>query len=122
VEFLGHIPQPELKQLMSRSHVMVLPSIEEGLALVQAQALACGCPAIGTHHTGAEDLFTDGKEGFVVPIRNPRSISDRLQLLADDPQRRDSMSEAALERVKGMGGWEEYGNKMAQLMTDLVNT
>ena len=57
---------------MSRSHVMVLPSIEEGLALVQAQALACGCPVIGTRHTGAEDLFSDGNEGFIVPIRNSR--------------------------------------------------
>jgi glycosyltransferase involved in cell wall biosynthesis len=121
VEILGHIPQPELKQIMSRSHVMVLPSIEEGLALVQAQALACGCPVIGTHHTGAEDLFTDGKEGFVVPIRDPRAIADRLQLLADEPQRRAAMSEAALRRVKEMGGWEEYGNQMAQVMTDFVN-
>ena len=121
VEFLGHIPQPKLKQIMSRSYVMVLPSIQEGLALVQAQALACGCPVVGTHHTGAEDLFTDGKEGFVVPIRDPRAIADRLQLLADDPQRRAAMSEAALQRVKEMGGWEEYGNRMAQVMMDLVN-
>ncbi len=39
---LGHVPQPRLKDLMSRSHVLVLPSIEEGLAMVQAQAMACG--------------------------------------------------------------------------------
>ena len=121
-DFLGHIPQPQLKEIMSRSHVMVLPSIEEGLALVQAQALACGCPVIGTHHTGAEDLFTDGKEGFVVPIRDSRAIADRLQLLADGHQRRAAMSEAALERVKEIGGWEEYGNQMAQMLTDLVNS
>jgi len=120
VEFLGHIPQPELKQILSRSHVMVLPSIEEGLALVQAQALACGCPVIGTWHTGAEDLFVDGKEGFIVPIRDPRAIADRLGLLADDPARRAAMSEAALQRVKALGGWTKYGNQMAHVMKDLV--
>ena len=120
VEFLGHIPQSELKHIMSRCHVMILPSIQEGLALVQAQALACGCPVIGTRHTGAEDLFTDGKEGFIVPIRDPRAIADRLQLLADDPQRRAAMSEAALQRVKALGGWTEYGNQMAHVMKDLV--
>lgn len=120
VEFLGHIPQPELKQIMSRSHAMILPSIEEGLALVQAQSLACGCPVIGTRHTGAEDLFTDGKEGFIVPIRNPISIAEKLQLLADDPHRRALMSEAALQWVKQLGGWSEYGNQMAQVMKDLV--
>ena len=73
VEFLG-ISQVQLKHIMSRSHVMVLPSIQDGFGLVLAQALACGCPVIGTRHTGAEDLFSDGNEGFIVPIRNSRMI------------------------------------------------
>jgi glycosyltransferase involved in cell wall biosynthesis len=121
VEFSGHIPQPQLKHIMSRARVMILPSIEEGLATVQGQALACGCPVIGTRHTGAEDLFTDGKEGFIVPIRDSRAIADKLQLMADDPQRRAAMSQAALERVKAMGGWTEYGNQMANVMKELVD-
>jgi len=120
VEFLGHIPQTELKKIMSRSHAMILPSIQDGFGIVMGQALACGCPVIGTWHTGAEDLFTDGKEGFIVPIRNPQAIADRLQLLVDDPDRRASMSEAALQRVQALGGWTEYGNQMAQVMKDLV--
>ena len=34
----------------------VLPSREEGLAMVQAQALACGLPLIGSKYSGAEDI------------------------------------------------------------------
>ena len=45
VELLEPIPQPRLKEIMSRSHVMVLPSIQEGLALVQEQAMACRASA-----------------------------------------------------------------------------
>nr|WP_236657033.1 glycosyltransferase family 4 protein [Acidisarcina polymorpha] len=44
VEVLGAVSQAALAECMSTSHVMVLPSIEEGLALVQGQAMACGCP------------------------------------------------------------------------------
>jgi glycosyltransferase involved in cell wall biosynthesis len=120
VAFTGPLPQVQLKHIMSRSHVMVLPSIEEGLATVQAQALACGCPVIGTTNSGAEDLFTDGKEGFIVPIRDPSAITERLQLLADDPERRAAMGEAALELVKRIGGWAQYGEQMADFMTRLV--
>jgi starch synthase len=120
VEFLGHVPQPKLKNIMSRSHVMVLPSIEEGLALVQAQALACGCPVIGTPNTGADDLFTNGKEGFIVPIRDPQTIANRLQLLADSPDRRSAMSKAALQRVAQLGGWSDYGERMAGVLQELV--
>jgi glycosyltransferase involved in cell wall biosynthesis len=111
VHLLGYVPQPRLKNIMSRSHAMVLPSIEEGLAMVQAQAMACGCPVIGTEHTGAEDLFTDGKEGFIVPIRRADEIAERLQRMADNPALRSCMSEAAISRVKQLGGWRAYGDR-----------
>jgi glycosyltransferase involved in cell wall biosynthesis len=111
VQVLGHVPQPRLKEIMSRSHAMVLPSIEEGLAMVLAQAMACGCPVIGSEHTGAEDLFTDGREGFIVPIRRADEIAERLQRLADDPALRSRMSAAAVARVKQLGGWHAYGDQ-----------
>lgn len=120
VEFLGHVALDRLKELMSRSHVMVLPSVEEGLALVQAMALACGCPVIGTFNSGAEDLFTDGIEGFIVAPRDPAALADRLQLLADDPSRREEMSEAALRRVKILGGWDQYGDDMVAMLRRLA--
>jgi glycosyltransferase involved in cell wall biosynthesis len=111
VRLLGHVPQQRLKDTMSRSHVLVLPSIEEGLAMVQAQAMACGCPVIGTEHSGAEDLFTDGVEGYVVPIREPQVIADRLQRLAEDASLRAQLSVASLARVKRLGGWHAYGTQ-----------
>jgi len=111
VQVLGHVAQHKLQDLMSRSHVLVLPSIEEGLAMVQAQAMACGCPVIASEHTGARNLFDDGTEGFIVPIRDPAAIAARLQVLAQDPDLRRRMSEAALSRVRGLLGWSEYGDK-----------
>jgi glycosyltransferase involved in cell wall biosynthesis len=113
VKFLGRWPQVRLREIMSRSHVMVLPSIQEGMAMVQAQAMACGCPVIASEHTGAADLFTDGVEGFIVPIRSPETIGERLQELADDPVRREAMSRAALTRVRLLGGWRDYGERMS---------
>ncbi len=121
VEFLGAVTQERLAQLMSTSHVMVLPSIEEGLALVQGQALACGCPVLCSTNTGGEDLFTDGVEGFVVPVRDVAALTDRMQRLADDPALQQRMSEAALRRVRSIGGWDEYGDQWEALLHKLVN-
>lgn len=120
VSFTGSISQPELARLMSRSHVLALPSIEEGLALVQGQAMACGCPVVATAATGAEDLFTDGIEGFIIPPRDPNTLADRLQLLADDPAHRELMSAAALARVKSFGGWDRYGDQWDSLLHSLT--
>ncbi|HZQ44830.1 MAG TPA: glycosyltransferase [Acidobacteriaceae bacterium] len=120
VELLGTISQPELARLMSQSHVLTLPSIEEGLALVQAQAMACGCPVLCSTNTGGEDLFTDGVEGFIVPIRDPAALADRLQRLADNPSLQLSMRSAALQRVRSIGGWTEYGDRWERLLTRLL--
>ena len=120
VEFIGAQPQPRLKELMSRSHVMVLPSVEEGLALVQGEAMACGCPLISSENTGAEDLFGDGREGFIVPIRDSAAITERLERLAQDTGLRDAMSARSLERVASIGGWDTYGRDYIAALESLT--
>ncbi len=107
----GWHPRKELSWFYSQGSVLVLPSIEEGLALVQAQAMACGLPVIATTNTGAEDLFTDGMEGFIVPIRDPLAIREKIEWLLDHPQEREEMGRAALCRVQSLGGWRTYGEK-----------
>ena len=120
VEFLGTRSQLQVRDFMSGSHVMVLPSIEEGMALVQAQALACGCPVIATRNTGSEDLFIDGQQGFIVPVRDEAALRDRMQRLADEPGLQQAMSTAALEKVKQIGGWKQYGDRWVELLQKLT--
>lgn len=117
IRFLGHVPNSELARHYSRSHVFVLGSVQEGLAMVQGEALACGCPVIATTNTGAEDLFTDGVEGFIVPIRSSSAISEKLELLCQDPTLRERMAEAAILRVRRLGGWQKYGDAFAEMIS-----
>ncbi len=118
VEFLGAVPNAQLREHYNRASVFVIPSIEEGLAMVMGEALACGCPVIASTNTGAPDLFTDGQEGFIVPIRSPDLIADRLQQLSDEPILRERMSQAALARAKQLGGWDAYGAAWHRFMTE----
>ncbi len=120
VRFLGALPQVELIDHMSRSHVMVLPSIEEGLALVQGQAMACGCPVLATTETGSEDLYTDGVEGFIVEPRRVDQLVERLEQLAGDRGLRDRMGAAAIKRVRSLGGWKQYGDQWEALLKSVT--
>lgn len=120
VEFLGSIPQAQLPKMMSESHVLVLPSIEDGFGLVLSQALACGCPILASTNTGGDDLVTDGAEGFIVPIRDVAALTDRMQRLADDPALQRRMSKAALARVQHLGGWRQYGDLWESLLLRLT--
>jgi starch synthase len=117
---LGHMPQTELKNIMSCSHVLVLPSVQDGFGMVMAQAMACGCPVIASRNTGGEDLFSDGDEGFIVPIRDVGALAERLQQLADDPEQQKSMGQRALARVQAFGGWREYGEKAMAIYAEAL--
>lgn len=116
--YLGVIPRAQLHRYYSQGSVFVMASIEEGLAMVQAQAMACGLPVIATTNTGSEDLFTDGIEGFIVPIRDPEAIRDRVLKLYNNPDLHNEMSRAALRRVQLMAGWNEYGDRAARFYSE----
>jgi len=75
---------------------------------------------ISSFHTGGEDLFQDGVEGFLVPIRSPEAIHDRLAQLAGDPHLQARMGAAALARVQSLGGWSDYGERYSAFLKELM--
>lgn len=119
VVFLGTVDNSQLPKYYSAAHVFVLPSIEDGFGMVMGEALSCGCPVIATNHTGAEDLYEDGKEGFIVPVRSVALLKDRLQLLMDDTKLQKQMADAGIEKVKSIGGWNSYGDEFANVIKRL---
>lgn len=121
VELKGHKDQRQLAWELSGSHVLVLPSIQDGFGMVMAEALACACPVIASEHTGAPDLITDGVDGFIVPIRSPAVIQARLQELADNPTLRFEMSERAIDRARSLQGWDGYGDKVFAFLAEAMD-
>jgi glycosyltransferase involved in cell wall biosynthesis len=117
---LGSLDRVRLIEEMSRASVMVLPSIEEGLALVLAQAMACGCPVVGSTHTGVEDLISDGREGFIVAPRNVDALVEKLTILYRDRALVEQMSVRAVERIASVGGWDAYGRAMMTVFDELL--
>jgi glycosyltransferase involved in cell wall biosynthesis len=120
VEILGPLPQAELAQWMRKSHVLVLPSVEDGFGLVLTEAMACGCPVISSTNTGAADLYQDGKEGFIVPARDASSLRCALQRLVDESGLQERMREEALAKVQSLGGWTDYGDRWETLLRVLT--
>jgi glycosyltransferase involved in cell wall biosynthesis len=109
--YLGPVANAKLAYHYSQASIFVLPSIEDGFGLVLAEAMACGLPIVATTNTGAADLITDGVEGFIVPIRDPISLREKVLQLYEDPVLREEMSVAALRRAQGLGGWKSYADR-----------
>src|SRR5262249_10314826 len=76
--FTGKLPQSELPREYEWGDVFLLPTIEDGFAMVLTQALASGLPLLVTPNCAGPDLIQDGEQGWVVPIRCPAAIIERL--------------------------------------------
>ncbi len=97
----------QVLQLMRTCDLLVLPSIVEGRALVQQEALACGLPIVVTANAGGEDLVDDGVTGFLVPIRSPESIAASINSLADNRNQLNSMRHACRAKAAEYS-WDRY--------------
>lgn len=130
---LGHRPQTELVKHYQKAHCFVMPSVEEGMAMVQLQAMACGLPLICTANTGGEDLLrlkgsrgrklADGIEefdaGYLVPINRPDAIKRCLQSIANDVGLWESKRNAALD-IAGTGiSWQAYADRAIGLYKEI---
>jgi glycosyltransferase involved in cell wall biosynthesis len=85
-----------MNRLYAWADVLLLPSICEGSATVTYEALATGLPVICTHNTGS--IVRDGIDGFIIPIRDPDAIVERLQRLLGDPKLREELAANAHRR------------------------
>ena len=78
-KYLGAISNTTLKDLYCTSDLFCMPSLVEGFGMVYLEALACGIPVIATPNTGAADIIQEGREGFIVPIRDVDALAVRLE-------------------------------------------
>jgi len=104
--------------LMASCDALVLPSIVEGRALVQQEAMSCGLPLIVTANAGGEDLIEEEVTGFLVPIRSPEKIAEKIAWLADHRSRLPMMREAA-RRKSQTYTWEAYAGKILAAIRNL---
>lgn len=104
-------PHQEVLALMAACDVFVLPSIVEGRALVQQEAMMCGLPLIATANAGGEDLIEEKNTGFLVPIRSPEILAERLDWCAEHRNLLPIMGEAAYNKAASIT-WTAYVKKI----------
>jgi glycosyltransferase involved in cell wall biosynthesis len=107
--FIGQIEQSKLVQFITKASVAIQPSLEEGLSMVIPQILNCGVPVIATTNTGGEDLIVEGKNGFIVPIRNTNVIKEKIEYLWNNKMELSKMR-LNTTQMKDLS-WNDYGER-----------
>lgn len=100
-----------VQQIMKEHDVLVLPSIIEGRALVQQEALACGIPLIVTPNAGGKDLIEEGMTGHLVPIRSPEKIAEKIISCLESNLSKLDRSIICQEKARAFS-WNSYAQKI----------
>jgi glycosyltransferase involved in cell wall biosynthesis len=111
----------DVLRLMQTCHILVLPSIIEGRALVQQEAMMCGLPLIITANTGGADLIEEGKTGFLVPIRSPEKIAEKINWFADHRQEIAAMGDSARKKARQLS-WDLYRHKILSVILPMARS
>ncbi len=115
MQLLGTVPRSQMAALFDWADVLVLPSVCDTFGFVLLEAMAAGLPVIASENCAGPDLVREGRDGFVVPIRNPQIIADRLEQLATDRSYLRFMSEQARDRAKEFCV-SRYGDRLMQAL------
>ena len=114
-----HIPfvrHNNLPSVLQQASVFVIASIQDGCPAVVHEAAACGLPVIVSENVGT--TIRDGIDGFVVPVRSPDAIADKLMHFHQHPEERRAMGESARQHVQQFT-WDNYHVALARHYTSI---
>jgi glycosyltransferase involved in cell wall biosynthesis len=102
----------DIAKIISVYDIFVLPSLNEGMGRVLVEAMALGKPIVASNVGGIPDLVTHGKNGFLVPPKDPKEFAKYIQIFLEDKERRMKM---------GLTGKEIALNFSKEIMVEKIN-
>lgn len=88
LEWPGHV---DVRPWLAQTSVYVLPSYREGVPRSTQEAMAMGRPVITTDAPGCRETVEHGRNGFLVPVRDPRALAEAMLRFIEQPELIESM-------------------------------
>jgi len=98
VFFLG--TRRDVPELYRAMDVFALSSLWEGGPITLLEAMASGVPVVATPVGFVPEVLQDGKNGFIVPIRDPEELAEALWKVHEDPFTAEAAAQAGRETVR----------------------
>jgi phosphatidyl-myo-inositol alpha-mannosyltransferase len=101
VVFLGRVTDTEKAQLFRTADVYVSPATGgESFGIVLLESMAAGTPIVASDIHGYKGVVRRGREGLLVPPRDPKGLADAIGRLVDDPALRVQIGAAGQRRAE----------------------
>jgi D-inositol-3-phosphate glycosyltransferase len=119
VNFLGAKEQTLLPTYYSAATALIMPSDYESFGMVALEAMASGTPVIASEVGGLAFLVRDGETGFLVPVREPAALAERIASLLSNQELRTSMGKNAAELAQQYA-WASIGDQVLTVFDEVL--
>ena len=121
VNFPGKVSEEKKYELLSKSWVMLQPSMIEGWGITVIEANASGTPVIASNVNGLRDSVVDGKTGMLVKPKDIRMFSQVMINLIEDKDFREYLSAQAQKWSQNFS-WANSAEKFLSIITEDIST
>jgi len=118
--FTGAVDRETLRKFYSSAYVCVLPSYFEAFGMILIEAMASGCPVIGSNTGGIPDIVVDGYNGLLFKRGDYADLTSKLEILLEDRSIRNAMSANARRYAVERFGWQAVAFKIESIYKRLV--
>lgn len=84
IEYFGE--QDDVRPYLAQCNVFVLPSYREGTPKTNLEAMASGKAVITTNAPGCKETVVDGKNGYLVPVKDVKAIVQKMEYMIEHPE------------------------------------
>jgi glycosyltransferase involved in cell wall biosynthesis len=122
VKVLRGVSPSELEHLFRTSSLFAMPSLLEGFGQVFLEALAHGCPVLGTPNTCLPDLGDESSGIHVVPAGDREAIRRKLEILSQTLTAGDNPDiRAAARRLAERFTWQRFRQRLGKTVSDTID-
>ncbi len=114
VHFLGRLSAEKMVQEYQSAHIMVAPSLNEGMSVAALEALSCGVYLIASPASGYSEMITEGVNGKIVNYGDVDGIVEEIRLFYNKGKMDDVLADAFLHSFRSKNSWRN----IAQLYLD----
>ena len=119
VHFMGFVAEEQKLALLRGAWLHVLTSPKEGWGISNLEAAACGTPSVASDSPGLRESVLDGETGLLVPHGDVGALTEAIDSLIKDPERRREMG-ARARRYAERFSWDASAEAVEALLARVV--
>ena len=118
--FIGRVPNHDLSKYLRSADVYVSTSFSDGTSVSLLESMACGLPVVVSDVSGNREWVQNGKNGFLVPIKDSEILAEKLIFFLQNDKARELAGSANLELARAKANWNQNVNVLYSVVEKLA--